>query len=119
MDINQINGLYQSKITEINQRLPQTGTVQNKFQNLLEKAQLTTTTENITTTESISTNSETDPVKLINSLMATQSSINATSALFGSSDTSSLFSTSSLNSTMLSMQQNALLQALNKQNDKE
>lgn len=118
MNINQINNLYQSKIAEINQRLPQTGTVQNKFQGLLEKAQLTTT-ENATTDESVSTNSETDPVKLINSLMATQSSINATSALFGSSDTSSLFSTSSLNNSMLSMQQNALLQALNKQNGKE
>jgi len=119
MNINQINTLYQSKISEINQRLPQTGSVQNKFQELLEKAQLTTTADT-TTTEATTTEStsETDPVKLLNSLMATQSTLNATSALFGSSDTSSMFPTSSLNNSLLSIQQSALLKSLTNNTEK-
>jgi len=118
MNIQQISALYQSKVTEIKQRLPETGSVQNKFQELLEQAQLTntnnTSTSEVTSTENTS---ETDPVKLINSLMATQSSINATSALFGSSDTNSMFPTSSLNSSLMTLQQSALLKALNNQTE--
>ena len=34
MNIHQINSLYQSKVTEIKQRLPESGSVQNKFQEL-------------------------------------------------------------------------------------
>lgn len=117
MNIQQINSLYQSKVTEIKQRLPETASVQNKFQELLQQAQLTTPNETTQIT-SAETSAETDPVKLINSLMATQFSLNTTSALFGSSDANSMFPTSSLNNSLMSLQQSALLKALSNQTEK-
>ena len=117
MNINQINTLYQSKISEINQRLPQTSSVQNKFQELLEKAQLTNAETAPSETTATESSSETDPGKLLNSLMATQSTLNATSALFGSSDTNSMFPSSSLNNSLMSIQQSALLKSLTKANE--
>jgi len=118
MNIQQINALYQSKITEIKQRLPETGSVQNKFQELLEQTQLKNT-NNTAEPQTTQSTSENDPVKLINSLMATQSSINATSALYGSSDSSSMFPTSSLNNTFMSLQQSALLKAINSNTEEQ
>lgn len=116
MNIHQINTLYQSKVTEIKQRLPQTGSIQNKFQELLEQTQLKNT-NNTTQPQTAQSTTETDPVKLINSLMATQSSINATSALYGSSDSTGMFPTSSLSNSFMSLQQSALLKAINTQSE--
>ena len=112
MNIQQINSIYQSKVTEIKQRLPQTDSIQTKFQDLLEQTQLKNTI-NMCQPQTTQSTTETDPVKLINSLMATQSSINATSALYGSSDSNSAFPTSSLNNSFMALQQTALLKAIN------
>ena len=112
MNIQQINALYQSKVTDIKQRLPQTDSIQTKFQDLLEQTQLKNTS-NTTQSQTIQSTTETDPVKLINSLMATQSAINTTSALYGSSDSTGMFPTSSLNNSFTSLQQSALLKAIN------
>ena len=116
MDITSISQMYQTKLQEINSRIPEQTNIKDKFSSYLENAKLKTVSqENIETTES--TNSTTDTNELLSSLLTYNSSLNSTSSLFSStnSDNSSMFPT--MNNSLQVLQQAALLKSLKSNNE--
>ena len=121
MNINNVNQLFNQKIQDINSRLPQETSVSNKFQSLLEQAQLknSTTPSNETTkasTTETSTENNLDVNSLLKTMLSTQSLLNSTS--FSSDSTSSLFPTSTFNNTINTLQQTQLLNVLSQNTSK-
>lgn len=114
MEINNISSIYQSKLQEINSKIPNDLSVKNKFSTYLENAKLSSNktgneTENVVTDVETSKD-ETDTTKLLTSLLAYQTMNNSKSSLFSSSDsTNNMFP--SLNN---SWQQSLLMKALQK-----
>lgn len=112
MKINNISSIYQSKLQEINAKVPNNISVKNKFDTYLENAKLNSakteeTTVNVETSEE---SNGTDTTKLLNSLLTYQTMTNSTSSLFSSNNSSNnMFP--SMNSTL---QQAILLKALKK-----
>lgn len=119
MNINNVNQLFQTKLTEINSRLPKDTNIKNKFNSIMEQAQLKSPLATEEKSEEKNSNSLLDnPTELLKNISATQSYLASTNALF-STDTNSngLFPTSSLNNSINTLQQNLLLKAL--ENKKE
>lgn len=120
MTINNVNQLFQEKLTEINSRLPKDTNIKNKFDSILEQAQLRTpnTAEGQSDTTNTSNISE-DPTTLLKNMIATQSYLSSTTSLFSSDSANSnnLFPASTLNNSINTLQQNLLLKAL--ENKKE
>ena len=122
MNISNVNQLFNQKIQDINSRLPQETSVSNKFQSLLEQAQLKNTTTNsneptkISTAEN-STSNNLDVNSLLKTMLSTQSLLNSTS-LSGDSNSSSIFPTSTFNNTINTLQQTNLLNALSQYTSK-
>lgn len=116
MNINNINQLFNQKIQDINSRLPQETSVSNKFQTLLEQAQLNTSSTTLDSVKSSSTSTlssnELDVNTLLKTMLSTSSLLNSTS--FSSDSSSSLFPTSTFNTTINTLQQTQLLNALSK-----
>lgn len=114
MEINNISSIYQSKLQEINSKIPNDLSVKNKFSTYLENAKLSSNkieneTENVVTDVETSKD-ETDTTKLLTSLLAYQTMNNSTSSLFSSTDsTNNMFP--ALNN---SWQQSLLMKALQK-----
>lgn len=120
MDITSISRMYQSKLQEINSRIPEKINVNNKFSSYLENAKLKTdSTENTvdTTTENVeNTNNELDTNELLSSLLTYSSGLNSTSSLFSSSNSeNNIFPT--MNSPLQTLQQAALLKSLKQNSD--
>ena len=117
MNISNINQLFNQKIQDINSRLPKETNVSNKFQSLLEQAQLknNTATENTQTSsvETSTTSNDADINSLLKTMMSTQSLLNSTS-FSGDSSSSSIFPTSTFNNAINAIQQTQLLNALEK-----
>jgi len=116
MTINNINQLFNEKLTDINQRIPKTQNVRNKFESLLEQVQLqspdTTSANQDKETPKSSLESD-DAVSLLKNMMATNSYLSTTNSLFPSNTgNAGVFPTSSFNSSINSLQQNLLLKAL-------
>lgn len=118
MNINNVNQIFNQKIQDINSRLPKETSVSNKFQNLLEQAQLkNSTVSSSETTKTEATNpsasKDTDINSLLKTMLSTQSLLNSTS-FSSDSSSSSLFPTSTFNNTINTLQQTQLLNALTK-----
>ena len=119
MNVSNVNQLFNEKIQDINSRLPAETNINNKFQSILEQAQLkTSSTSNVEKVqETQTTTSNTDDVNnLLKTMLTTQSLLNSTSSnLFGDSSSSSgIFPTSTFNNSISMLQQTQLLNALNK-----
>lgn len=120
MNVSSVNQLFNEKIQEINSRLPSETNVNNKFQAILEQAQLkTSSTSEIEKVQEpqATTASDTDDVNtLLKTMLTTQALLGSTSSnLFGDSSSSSgLFPTSTFNNSISSLQQTQLLNALTK-----
>lgn len=119
MNVSNVNQLFNEKIQEINSRLPAEANVSNKFQSILEQAQLkTSSAPNLEKAqETQTTTSNTDDVNnLLKTMLTTQSLLNSTSSnIFGDSSSSSgMFPTSTFNNSISMLQQTQLLNALNK-----
>ena len=114
MNINNVNQLFNQKIQDINSRLPKETNVSNKFQSLLEQAQLKNTTETSEPTQpsDTTTSSNADINSLLKTMLSTQTLLNSTS--FSSDSSSSIFPTSTFNNTINTLQQTQLLNALTK-----
>ena len=120
MNVSNVNQLFNEKIQEVNSRLPAETNVNNKFQAMLEQAQLknsnSSNTEKIQETKATSS-SDTDNVNnLLKTMLTTQALLGSTSSnLFGDSSSSSgPFPTSTFNNSIASLQQTQLLNVLNK-----
>ena len=119
MNVNSVNQMFNEKIQDINSRLPAETNVNNKFQAILEQAQLknsnTTNTEKVQEVQSTSSSDTDDINNLLKTMLSTQALLSSTSNLFSdSSSSSSIFPTSTFNNTISSLQQAQLLNALNK-----
>ena len=113
MNINSVNQLFNEKLQDINSRLPNQTSVNNKFQEMLEKCQLKTSTSlqnEVATTETNNTSNELDVNSLLKTMLSTQTSLSSISQTSDAS--SSLFPTSTFNSTINMLQQSQLLNAL-------
>lgn len=119
MTINNVNQLFQEKLTEINSRLPKETNITNKFDSILEQAQLKSQTSEKTQTDPEATTSITDdPTSLLKSMIATQSYLSSNASLFSSdSNSNNLFPASTLNNTINTLQQNLLLKSLENKNN--
>lgn len=116
MEITNVNQIFQDKLQEVKSKLPEQTTVNGKFQNLLESAQLAkqpreNTTISETASQSVSNNDDT--TKLLAALMQ-QQSVNSVSSMFpsGQNSANGIFPTSSINSSIISLQQSALIKSL-------
>lgn len=114
MEINNISSMYQTKLQEINSKIPDNLSVKNKFSTYLENAKLGSakadeTVTNTEINEEVSDNSDT--TKLLNSLLTYQTMTNSTASLFSSNSNSSNNMFPSMNNTL---QQAILLKALKK-----
>lgn len=114
MEINNISSMYQTKLQEINSKIPDNLSVKNKFSTYLENAKLGSaktdeTVSDAETSEEVSDNSDT--TKLLNSLLTYQTMTNSTASLFSSNSDSSNNIFPSMNNTL---QQAILLKALKK-----
>lgn len=114
MEINNISSMYQTKLQEINSKIPDNLSVKNKFSTYLENAKLGSakaeeTVTNTETSEEVSDNSDT--TKLLNSLLTYQTMTNSTASLFSNNSNSSNNMFPSMNNTL---QQAILLKALKK-----
>ena len=112
MEINNISSMYQTKLQEINSKIPDNLSVKNKFSTYLENAKLNSAnTENATKgVEMSETDDNIDTNKLLNSLLTYQAITNSTASLFSNNDSSNnIFP--SMNNTL---QQAILLKALKK-----
>ena len=120
MNVSNVNQLFNEKIQEINSRLPAETNVNNKFQAILEQAQLktsnTSNVEKVQETQTTTTSDTDDVNNLLKTMLTTQALLNSTSSnLFGdSSSSSSIFPTSTFNNSISTLQQTQLLNALNK-----
>ena len=113
MEINNISLMYQTKLQEINSKIPDNLSVKNKFSTYLENAKLGSTkveeTATNVETSDISNNSDTN--KLLSSLLTYQTMTNSTASLFSNNNDSSNNMFPSMNNTL---QQAILLKALKK-----
>lgn len=117
MNVNSVNQLFNEKLQNINSKLPTQTSVNNKFQEMLEKCQLKTssTSSSEITTGDTTKSSDTDINSLLKTMLSTQSTL---SSITQSSDSSSsLFPTSTLNNNINMFQQMYLLNTL--KNDSE
>ncbi len=117
MNVNSVNQLFNEKLQNINSKLPTQTSVNNKFQEMLEKCQLKTssTSSSEITTGDTTQSSDTDINSLLKTMLSTQSTL---SSITQSSDSSSsLFPTSTLNNNINMFQQMYLLNTL--KNDSE
>ena len=117
MNVNSVNQLFNEKLQNINSKLPTQTNVNNKFQEMLEKCQLKTssTSSSEITTGDTTKSSDTDINSLLKTMLSTQSTL---SSITQSSDSSSsLFPTSTLNNNINMFQQMYLLNTL--KNDSE
>ena len=116
MNINNVNQLFNQKIQDINSRIPKETSVSNKFQSLLEQAQLKNSSSTVESAQSTATDTktsnDTDINSLLKTMLSTQSLLNSTS--FSSDSSSSIFPTSTFNNTINTLQQTQLLNALTK-----
>ena len=116
MNINNVNQLFNQKIQDINSRIPKETSVSNKFQSLLEQAQLKNSSSTVESAQSTfpdtKTSNDTDINSLLKTMLSTQSLLNSTS--FSSDSSSSIFPTSTFNNTINTLQQTQLLNALTK-----
>ena len=121
MDITSISRMYQSKLQEINSRIPEKINVNNKFSNYLENAKLKNNSSENTVNTNLeetakSTNSELDTNELLSSLLTYSSGLNSTTSLFSnSSSENNIFPT--MNSPLQTLQQAALLKSLKQNSD--
>lgn len=114
MDITSISQMYQTKLQEINSRIPEQTNIKDKFSTYLENAKLKTASiENIETTEqpTQSTNSLADTNELLSSLLTYNTGLNSTSSLLPTTNSeNNMFPT--MNSPLQALQQVALLKSL-------
>ena len=113
MEINNISSMYQTKLQEINSKIPDNLSVKNKFSTYLESAKLSSTKadETATNVETSDTSNNSDTNKLLNSLLTYQTMTNSTASLFSNNNDSSNNMFPSMNNTL---QQAILLKALKK-----
>lgn len=113
MEINNISLMYQTKLQEINSKIPDNLSVKNKFSTYLENAKLGSTKveETATNVETSDTSNNSDTNKLLNSLLTYQTMTNSTASLFSNNNDSSNNMFPSMNNTL---QQAILLKALKK-----
>lgn len=119
MDIQSVSRMYQSKLQEINSRIPEKTNIKEKFSSYLENAQLKPASEetSISQEETIENiNTETDTNALLSSLLTYNSGLNSTNSLFSNTASeNNIFP--SMNSSLQVLQQAALLKSLKKDSD--
>ena len=118
MDITSVSKMYQTKLQEINSRIPDQSNIKNKFSSYLENAKLsnnsTNKAETIEKTEK--TSSITDTNELLSSLLTYNTGLNSTSSLFpNNTSESSMFP--GMNSSLQVLQQATLLKSLKSNSD--
>ena len=119
MEITNVSKMYQTKLQEINSRLPNQTSIKDKFSSYLESAKLKNTSSEetpVTTQENLSsTDTNLDTNQLLNSLLTYNSGLNQASSLF-STTTSDNSMFPSMNNSLQVLQQAALLKSLKSDN---